>query len=402
MLRFGVCFGAACLAFVPCSARADAPPDRANDLATAAHVAASVGEYAFAIQALEEASRISADPELLFALGEAHRERFALDHRPADERAAIDAYHRYLQATPEGGHAADATRSLAKLADASSNETPSTETPSSETNAQPEAAPPARLAVTSPIARAHMRIDGGDEKALPAFVDLAPGEHLVTVTAKGYWPGLAAVHVARSGVATVDVTLDPAAARIVVPPPSSGEVYVDGVSVGTAPLDHPVDVDPGHHSVTLATNGHHAYSEDVHVARGETRTVSHVLTGTHQRTAAYALIGLGGAGIAIGIGLGVAAVVKDRAASAISARPNMMLSASDQARYDSLTSARDSFRLGAAISAGAGLVITVVGGGLFAFDTPSLQTKPKSAGLEFLAPAISPGRYGAAARFFCR
>jgi hypothetical protein len=137
-------------------------------------------------------------------------------------------------------------------------------------------------------------------------------------------------------------------------------------------------------------NGHGAFSEELSFERGKTKTLAPTLPETPQRKAAWALIGTGGVSLAVGIGLGVVAVVKDRQASNIAPRMGEMLSPNDQTRYDALTSSRDNFRTAAGAAGGIGLGLIVVGGVLYAFNSPPAPATPKPKEKKIGAPIVLP------------
>ena len=381
----------AALSTVARGARAEATDgSHAAEIASAASLAASVGEYGFAVHAFDEAFALSGRSELLFDLGEAHRQRYALEHAREDLQAAVDAYRRYIALG--GAHVEGAQRTLEKLE------------PQLEGGSVP---PPAgeeriaRIAVISPVARATVRVDGGSPHSLPAFLEVAPGTHTLAIGASGFQDALAVVRSRAREIDVENVPLTPAPARLAVEKPNESDVYVDGVSVGPAPLPRPVDVDPGSHFVTVSMNGHGAFSKEISFERGKTKTLAPTLPETPQRKAAWALIGTGGVSLAVGIGLGVVAVVKDRQASNIAPRMGEMLSPTDQTRYDALTSSRDNFRTAAGAAGGIGLGLIVVGGVLYAFNSPpdpaTPKPKEKKIGAPVVLPMVGPGFVGAVA-----
>ncbi len=385
----------------PSIAHAEAPnaSQRAADLADAAALAASMGEYAFAIQAFKQAHASSGSADLLFAIAEAYRQRHALEGSPIDLEQSVASYRRYRDAAPTGDHAADAERTLPLLERELASVVVDDQ---ARAQALREESSKTWLAVSSLTSNATVRIDGKAALGLPAFVVVAPGKHVLLVTAPGYSTTTSMVDLGAGATHAETVVLDPKPAKLDVREPSGAEVYVDGISVGVAPFPAPVDIEPGLHTFTLASNGHASHTERLDLLRGKTRTVAVDLPATNQRTAALALVGTGGVTLSAGIAFGVLAVIKDRSASSIGRRFNQSLTGNEQQRYDDAIAARDRFRIGAGIAGGVGLGLTALGGFLFAFDSrppPTPQKSGRSPKALLVVPLFSPTFTGGSAVF---
>ena len=186
----------------------------------------------------------------------------------------------------------------------------------------------------------------------------------------------------------------PVPAKLAVEAPAGSDVYVDGVLVGVAPLEAPVDADPGKHAVQVTLNGHEPFARSVVLTRGRTDTLVVDLDETDQRKGAWASIGVGAASLTAGIILGVLSVVEHRESRDIldEDEDGSGLNAEAQARYDDAVDARDRYRIGSGVAAGVGLGLFVVGAVLFAFDAPLAP------GEIAVLPSVSPEFAGAAAR----
>lgn len=298
---------------------------------------------------------------------------------------AVALYRRYLIEAPSGTHAEAARLTLGRLEALPQSETIDPTPPASD-GAR-------RVAITSPVRSAMVRIDRGKPLPLPAFVEVTAGKHKLIVTAAGYVCDAATIEVAAGGVEVTSIALDPKPALLDVQEPAGAEIFVDGTSVGTAPTTKPVALEPGHHTVTLALNGHAAKTREVTIARGHTEHLSMDLPSTRQRTAAWVLLGTGGAAVAAGIGLGVAAVVRDREAGDLGGPRGSPLETAATQRFDEDIRARDRLRVGAGIAGGAGVGLAALGGFLFAIDQPSIKAaRPaRSAGQDLRVVPFAPG-----------
>jgi len=55
--------------------------------------------------------------------------------------------------------------------------------------------------------------------------------------------------------------------------PTGAEIQLDGKSQGLAPLDDPIEVDPGSHVLEVSLEGHYPYREEFLVSKGEQKSV---------------------------------------------------------------------------------------------------------------------------------
>jgi tetratricopeptide (TPR) repeat protein len=86
---------------------------RAHFRAGQAHFQA--GRFDDAIAEYQAAYALANKPELLFNIGSAYRRKAEVTHDPADKRAAIDFYKKYLDADPAAKAANDASTYIASL-----------------------------------------------------------------------------------------------------------------------------------------------------------------------------------------------------------------------------------------------------------------------------------------------
>jgi hypothetical protein len=349
------------LAFVCSASEAATRPNRnrAAELAQAGARAYSVGNYGFAIQAFKQAHALSLRDGLLFSTAQAYRQRHALEAKPNDLAQAVAHYRRYLVAAPRGEHAAEAERALAELEPRLSP----------DTRLRPETFK-TRLAVTSDILGASLRIDGKRPRRLPLFTEVAPGRHTLVVVAPGYQPMRRVVRLGERALLPMHFSLRPKPAELSIEAPSDAEVRIDGKLIGSAPLEDPIRLSAGKHSLRVTKTGHHSYARDVHLERGKAETVYVSLERTDQRKAAIALIATGTAAVAAGIVFGVLSVVEHRRAIDIQDQFGGELDNEAQAEYDAAIAARDNYRIVSGVTAGTGFGLFLVGGALFVLDDP--------------------------------
>ncbi len=125
------------------------------------------------------------------------------------------------------------------------------------------------IRVVSSTPGAEVFVDG--ESKGPANSELGgirPGQHIVEVRAQGFQPMSIEVTVAANEQRIAKVDLQPgvqvqAAARLrIVTPVPDAEVFIDGASVGRAPIDRP-DLAPGKHFVVVRKAGFAEWKREV-------------------------------------------------------------------------------------------------------------------------------------------
>lgn len=372
----------------------DAGSVRAAELAEAARSAHSAGAYDFAIQAYEQAHALDRKPDLLFSLAESYRQRYAAEGEAYDLLRAVEHYRRYLEVSPRGAHRGSAERALSTLA-ADAEGAPVDDADMARVAAERISA--TRLSVSSNVLGAEARIDGGPAQKLPLFVIVAPGKHTLTVRASGYEQEDRVITIGKGTVYPVTAHLHPLAAKLSVDGPSGAGVRVDGTFMGVLPLAKPIELDPGSHRVEVVMSGHEAYARRIELARGKEAKLSVDLEQTTQRVASWYLIGAGGVAVGTGVAFGVASVVKHREGREMLQDDFDGLDPDKRRELRETFDARDDFRIGSGIAAGTGLGLFLLGGVLFAFDTPEGLDGPEEtrsdAGMS-ASPLLGPGLAG--------
>src|SRR6185436_9094309 len=130
-------------------------------------------------------------------------------------------------------------------------------------------------------------LDGGKPHEVPLVADVKPGKHAVRITAPGYFDETRDVDVAAGAVAPLDVTLREKPGKLSIRARDGAQVSVDGRFVAATPLLQPIDVEPGHHLVTVTKNGYHASTQEIEIGRNEARSLDVRLPATLQRSFSY-------------------------------------------------------------------------------------------------------------------
>ncbi len=336
-------------------------------LAEAGTLAHGLGRYDFAVQAFEQAYALTMRDDLLLAAGRAHEARYRRDGDAWALSQAVAHYRRYLAVG--GREHADVSRALAEL--------------EARLALGPDDAPAApqtaetRLVVMTDALHATIRIDGGKPVRAPHLGRIAAGNHRLELRAPGYRSQSRSLTLPAGRLTAVKIALAPLPARLQVLAASDAEIRIDGKLLAVAPLEAPLELDPGRHALAVTLTGFAPHRQTIALERGALTTLSVDLHATDQRIAAWSLLGSGWAALAAGIGLGVASVVAHREAR------DLLSGGGDDdpglervQRANELFDTRDDFRVGSGIAGGAGLALLLVGGGLFILDEPDVAISP--------------------------
>jgi hypothetical protein len=332
------------------------------------------GQYAGAIQAFTEAYRLAARPGILFSLAQAHRKQYFVDRQPVDVREAVRLYREYIAKVAQGGRRGDAVQALAELepiyekvgaGDASAS-------------APLETKSATRISISTQAKDPTVLLDGKPVEA-GIIVDVTPGKHSVRVTAPGYFPEEREVPTPEGGIVPVDVPLREQPGLLTVTALDGSDVAVDGRSAATTPLSRPVELTPGTHLVAVTKRGYRAFAEDLDIGRGETKSLPVHLDVTGQRVAAFALLGVGAAGIAAGGALAGVALYEQSRAQTIDTQRRTQggLSTADLASYQSYVSTRNDLRAASGVAFGAGGAVVLTAAFLAIFDQPIVNASPR-------------------------
>lgn len=413
MRRRRVVAAAALLAAVLASGAAhakDPTPDeveRARTFFNAGAMAYGAARYADAVRSFEQAYALAPRPPVVFSLAQAERKEFFASNNGQYLRRAIDHYKQYLDAVPSGGRRSEAIDAKADLEARMARMDPS----QMQAGPAPVEKRKARVTVYSPTPGAHVSFDGGPPQEVPYFGDLPPGKHKIRVFADGYFDAEEEVSGDKPIDVPVTLTLRDRPALVQVDLASSGEVYVDGRIAATTPLTRPIEVPPGKHVLTVATNGKKAYSQEVVLERGKPFRFEPHLETSGQRVVAWTMLISGAAGLVTGGVLGFVAIGRENRAQDIErAEAQHNISADDLAEHNRAIDQRDSFRTASIVALSVGGALAAGGALLYLFDKPNVAVLPpssvepgapppkKPAEMEISAqPILGPGHYGAAA-----
>jgi hypothetical protein len=130
-------------------------------------------------------------------------------------------------------------------------------------------APTGTLRIITHTPGAQVSVDGEPKgPANQELADLRPGQHVVDITAEGYEPQALDVtivageqRIARVELKPAQTQKDNARLRVVTPVPDA-EVFIDGASVGKAPVDRS-DLAPGKHYVVVRKEGYAEWKREV-------------------------------------------------------------------------------------------------------------------------------------------
>lgn len=361
--------GALLLNVRPAVAQTD-PLAQAKSLFNAGAQAYERAQYVSAIQAFEEAYRLTPRPGILFSIAQAERRQYYIDKNPERVRKAISLYHEYLAAVPEGGRRSDVVQALAELEPIAAR----LEAPA----AGPAPAAPVKkvtgLTISSQVEDAVVSVDGGPPKKVPFIGEVAPGNHRFKVTAPGFIEHEREIAVAEGSVVPIDVELEERPALLVVDTEARAQISVDGRLLGEAPLARPIELPSGRHLVAVLKSGRKPFSREVELARGERIKVTADLERTTQRYFSYALVGTGIAGVLVGGVFGIVALSEQGRAQEIrdAARDQGNVAFGQRQEYLDAVDGRTTWRQAATVAAGIGAALGAGGVLLYLTDVPSV------------------------------
>jgi hypothetical protein len=335
----------------------------------------------------DEAYKAMPMPEIAFSAAQAYRRLYQVDPKPHYVRRAVELYQQYLAKVKTGGRVGDAAdnladmkRELAKLeaAGLSTKEAPVREMTRLGVNVsvadqQSELAAVREIGdATGQTLKLTATIDGVKVEPF-ALVEVRPKEHIITVSADGYYP-LEKKAVGIEGQSMfVEVELQPKPAKLTVRTESDARISIDGRFIATAPTAA-LDVAAGKHLVTVLRRGREPFAKELTVSRGDELALGAPLEATARRRAVPWLLGASGVLLAGAATTGVFAVVRDQRASELQDGIDMGNRPPFEAdERDRTIRSRDRFVTWTCVLGGAALVAGGVAGVLFYVDTPSAE-----------------------------
>ncbi|WP_437840292.1 PEGA domain-containing protein [Sorangium sp. So ce1153] len=408
----------------PAAALADArrAPEqaaRAEAFFNAGAQAYDAGQYQVAAEAFLEAHELVPSPALLFSAAQAFRRQYLTQAAPDALRRAVALYREYLRADPKAARreeAVDALEALVPLearlagegvAIAVEGAAPGAASAAGRGDAA-AASPPAggtRLLLSSRAEGARVSVDGQPFVPAPLVAPVAPGPHRVRVQATGHYEEELTVVAVSGELMPAHVVLRPKPAQLHVTGTGGARVAVDGQERATVPTAAPIAVEPGAHVVEVSLPGHQVYRQEIRVAREQTVRFDADLRMTPRRIAAWAVLGVGAAGVvATGALAGLAFARQGEAVELRDRQDASSLTPSERDRYNAAVNARGRLGAAAAIAGGVSFAAFAVGFRLFAFDEPTLsgapaapappEKAPGGAGAEFTVGLLSAGVRG--------
>jgi hypothetical protein len=337
----------------------------------------------------DEAFKSLPMPEIAFSAAQAYRRLYQVDPKPFYVRRAVELYQTYLAKVKTGGRVGDAADNLADM----KRELAKLEAAGVKTTAAAPAEGQTRLGInvsmpdqasdvsavreigdaTGQALAVSAAIDGKPVEPF-ALVEVTPKEHVITVSADGYFPvEKKAVGVAGQSM-FVDVELQPKPAKLAVRTESDARISVDGRFVATAPTAA-LDVAAGKHLITVLRRGREPFGKELTVSRGEQLTLAAPLQATARRRAVPWVLSASGVLLAGAVTTGVFAYTHDSHATDLRddiEMGNQLPTVADE--LDRTVRSRDRFVTWTYVLGGAALATGAVGGMLFYFDRPSAES----------------------------
>jgi hypothetical protein len=361
----------------------------AEDRATAErHFRAGAKAYAAnsfesAAAHFEEAYKALPLPEIAFSTAQAYRKLYRVDPKPQHVKRAVDLYRVYLDKVKKGGRVGDAVdnlaemeRELARFGTQKIEVAPPVERTriGVHVSIEGQAADAVRevgdLPGTATIEGVVAKLDG---KAIEPFalLDVAPGDHVIEVTAPGYFPVEKKQRAVQGATALVEVELKPQPATVTVKTEGGARIAIDGRGVPSPTFQLPA----GTHLLTITRSGREPFGRELTVTRGQTLKLDAPLAKTAKRRAVPWVLGGAGVLAALSVTSIVLAVNEDSKANDLDdeiRRGNADPAKADA--FDDAIAARDDYKTGAWVLGGAALVAGTVGVLLYAFDSPSAES----------------------------
>jgi len=334
------------------------------------------GDFETAIQAFSQAYKIVPRDNLVFSIAQAHRRQYVVSGDLGHARAAVDFYRRYVTAVPTGGRRAEAVKALEDL------EARVQSTPEAEKDPGPaapaETADKTRIFINSRTEGAVFTVDGGPEVPVARSVEVSPGSHRIVVSAPGHLPDEVTV-VAREGeVVPQSVDLRARPARLTITADSGASVFVDGRFVGDAPLPDALQLAPGRHYVSLSLRGHQSDAAELQVVAGENKELLGDLAPTTQRDVAYGFLVTSSAFLTASAVFVIVSAARHSDAEVIyRTHLTKNIQTSDVVDYDHIVAQRDRFAIVGGATGVVGVVVGLIGAGLYAFDDVAPLSVPR-------------------------
>ena len=251
----------------PAATPNDAPASSAADARTYFNVGAkayAAGKYLAAVRAFNEAYQRSARPGLLFSIAQAYRRQYYLDKNPEHLKLAVAHYRDYLTKDPQGARRADTAEALAEI------EPIVLRLSGGETEPPPPVPRPSRRRSSWSRRRSTTYGSRSTDAVWACFPSSATSLRARIASCsrpKGMRTHARTVRVLEGSVVPLDVALIEKTATLVVRAPGGADVALNGKPQGITPLGV-LQIPAGRHYVTVAKNGHRAFSREMSLEAG--------------------------------------------------------------------------------------------------------------------------------------
>ncbi len=343
------------------------------------------GNFKAAVENFDRAYELFKAPEIAFSAAQAHRLQYQADSQPGHVKRAIELFEIYVAATPEGGKRKDALAHLGRLRDLLRD----FEAKGEQVVVVPVKDTPS-IYVSVALENALVTVDGKAAERYTAL-EVAPGDHVVGVSAEGYEVIERKVAVTK-GQAIVPIELVPKPAQVSIKTAADARILVDGrPSRGGATLAIPA----GQRLLTVYARGRVPVTRELELKPGEQRVLELPLrTTTRRRAVPWVWIG-GGVLLASTLTTSIVALRADGAAAELrdAADP---IDRDATARYEDQRRRRDSFRTASYVLGTATLVTAATALWLYYFDNPSSDdlARPTERSTPGLSPMVSSDTLG--------
>lgn len=380
------------------AAQSEEAVEQARKFFEAGKQAYEAGQYEVAAMAFEEAYRLAPRPPIVFSMAQAYRRQYFVDRDPAKLKRAVDLYKEYVREVPQGGRRDDAVQYIAELE-------PILVRVEEEQRAAGrgpvQAVTPIRtettqLMISSRTKGARAAVDDAEAMELPIVRDVEPGTHKIRVEAEGYFPEEVEGNAVEGRLVVIEVPLREKPAKVTFSATSGAEVSIDGRPVGTAPL-RPVEVAAGKHFLSVTKRGHHPFTREVTLKRGQEVQVKASLERTTQRAVSYwvygaAVLMLAGGGVTTGLAL----VHEGNAQEILDKRDVRMqtLTPDELAEYEQERQDRDDYVTASYVLFGGGVALAATATLLYFIDSPRVEAPQSSSSV--VVPMVSSSGLGAA------
>jgi tetratricopeptide (TPR) repeat protein len=369
LLLLSLCISSTVFAATP------AEVTQAKALFSAGAAAYEKSRFAEAAAQFAEAYTLVPKPAILFSLAQAEKKQYYANGRNQGVlRQAIAHYEQYLKDVPSGERRDDATNALADLVPQVKQgaDVPVQQSATADASKAP-------LTVSVAASDAKVSVDGAPAVEAPFIGEVTPGKHRIVVTAPGYEAASRDVVTEGGRRTAMEMPMQELPGTIEIVSNRSADVFIDGLPSGRTGTTGRINAAPGEHMLSLSSNGSPLYSEPVRVERGKVVKQVVVLRDSTQRTLSYVTLVVGGVTVLASGLVGLGALGLQKEAQDLLDQRGTTLNAEGLKRYEDKVAQRDSASSAAFALLGVGGAVLLVGGGLLLFDkpTPNITSIPK-------------------------